>query len=271
MKTFRLFALAIMAMMLFSQSSRSADHIDSPINGASPTSAAAASALKAADLTDVFAWMSPDATKVNFVISLGRNVQPSEAQFMTGDVLQYVLHTTSRANFGAAPGPEVTIVCTFSAGAPATAQTIQCWVGNEAYVTGNASDPATGITSADGRLHVFAGLRNDAFFFNLPGFRAVARAVAGVLADPGTITFDAAGCPALPSATVIALATQLQSRAADPNNPGRFLGSSPTSTAAVALNDFNGFNLLAIVLEVDKSLVTKNGPLLSVWGSTNRP
>jgi hypothetical protein len=37
------------------------------------------------------------------------------------------------------------------------------------------------------------------------------------------------------------------------------------------LNDFNGFNVLAIVLEVDKSLVTKNGALLSVWGSTNRP
>jgi hypothetical protein len=35
------------------------------------------------------------------------------------------------------------------------------------------------------------------------------------------------------------------------------------------LNDFNGFNVLAIVLEVDKSLVTKNGALLSVWGSTN--
>jgi len=126
MKTFRLFALTIVAMMFLSQSSRSADHIDSPINGASPTSAAAASALKAADLTDVFAWMSPDAQKVNFVISLGRNVQPAEAKFLPDTALQYVLHTTSRQNFSAAPGPEVKIICTFSDGAAATAQTIQC-------------------------------------------------------------------------------------------------------------------------------------------------
>jgi len=265
MKTFRLFALAIVAMMLLSQSSRSADHIDSPINGS--LGGPGAILLKPADLTDVFAWMSPNAQKVNFIFSLGRNVQPAEAKFLPDTALQYVLHTTSRQNFSAAPGPEVKIICTFSDGASATAQTIQCWVGTEAYVTGNASNPATGITSADGKLHVFAGLRNDAFFFNLPGFRAVARTVAGALAG-GTLQFDAAGCPQLDTPTVIALVTQLQSRVPNPNpGPPAFLGANN----GTSLNDFNGFNLLAIVLEVDKSLVTKNGPLLSVWGSTNRP
>jgi hypothetical protein len=49
-------------------------------------------------------------------------------------------------------------------------------------------------------------------------------------------------------------------------NPA-FLGSNN----GTSLNDFNGFNVLAIVLEVDKSLVTENGALLNVWGSTNRP
>ena len=261
MQAFRLGVLAVVAMMFLSQSSRSAAHIDSPIN--------AGVAVKAADLTDVFAWMSPDAQKVNFILSIGRNVQPAEAQFMPGTVLQYVLHTTSRQSFGASPGPEIAIICTFSDGAPASAQTIQCWVGNEAYVTGNANNPDTGLTSTDGKVRVFAGVRNDSFFFNLPGFRASARMVTSALAgDLGPVTFDAAGCPALPPAFQAAVVTQLQNRVPNPNgtNPA-FLGSNN----GTSLNDFNGFNVLAIVLEVDKSLITKNGALLSVWGSTNRP
>jgi hypothetical protein len=212
--------------------------------------------VKAADLTDVFAWMSPDAQKVNFILSIGRNVQPAEAQFMPGTVLQYVLHTTSRQGFDAPPGPEVAIICTFSDGAPAPAQTIQCWVGNEAYVTGNASNPDTGLTSTDGKVRVFAGLRNDSFFFNLPGFRAAARMVTSALVgDLGPVTFDAAGCPALGAATSGALVNQLRTA----------IGGGP------ATNSFGRFNVIAIVVSIDKTVITKNGPVLSVSASTNRP
>jgi len=38
-----------------------------------------------------------------------------------------------------------------------------------------------------------------------------------------------------------------------------------------AVNNFDKFNVLAIVIAIDKSIVTKNGPIVSVWGSTNRP
>jgi len=245
MKKFRLLALAILGLMFLSQSSRSADHIDGPAASADPT----------ADITDVFAWMSPDAQRVFLVMDLVRNATTA-SKFSNS--VQYVFHTMSRARFGAAPSPEVTILCTFD-----TAQTIQCWAGNEAYVTGDASN-VNGITSSDGKLRVFAGLRNDPFFFNLPGFRQVSRTVAGAL---GALPADAAGCPAVDQATSNALVTQLRSLVPDPNNPERFLGANNGRS----LNDFDRFNVLAIVLSVDKSVVTKNGPILSFSGSTNRP
>ena len=35
-------------------------------------------------------------------------------------------------------------------------------------------------------------------------------------------------------------------------------------------DDFLGFNAFAIVVQVDKTLVTRGGPIVSVWASTNR-
>jgi len=232
-KKLRLIAVAILATLLLSQSSRSADHVDGP----------AASADPAADITDVFAWMSPDAQRVFLVMSLVRNATTA-SKF--SDSVQYVFHTTSRPRFGASPSPEVTLICTFN-----QAQIIQCWAGNDEYVTGDASN-TNGIVSDDGKFRVFAGLRNDAFFFNLAGFRETARTVASAAAS---LQFDPAGCPQLDAATSAALVTQLRTA------PG---GGS-------AVNNFDKFNVLAIVIAIDKSVVTKNGPILSFWGSTNRP
>src|ERR1043166_3678904 len=107
-----------------------------------------------ADITDVFAWMSPDTQRINLVMDLVRNATTA-SKF--SDSVQYVFHTTSRSNFGASPGPEVTIICTFN-----QAQTIQCWAGNDEYVTGDASN-TNGIVSDDEKFRVFAGLRNDPF------------------------------------------------------------------------------------------------------------
>jgi uncharacterized protein DUF4331 len=233
MRQVRLLVLVMLALLILCQSTRSADHVDGP----------AASADPAADITDVFAWMSPDAKTVFLVMDLVRN---ATAASKFSDSVQYVYHTTSRPAFGAPPSAEVMIICTFN-----QAQTIQCWAGNDAYVTGDASN-SNGITSSDGKLRVFAGLRNDPFFFNLAGFRAASRMVA---AAAGGLQFDSAGCPGLDAATSAALVKQL--------------GTAPGGGAAV--NNFDRFNVLAIVIAVDKSLVTKNGPILSFWGSTNRP
>jgi len=233
MKQSRWPVFVMLALLVLCQPTQSADHVDGP----------AASADPAADITDVFAWMSPDTLFVFLAMNLVRNATPA-SRF--SDSVQYVFHTTSRPAFASPPSVETTIICTFNA-----AQTIQCWVGFDDYVTGDASS-VNGIPSVVGRFRVFAGLRNDPFFFNLAGFRVVGRTVASLA---GTLQLDAAGCPRLDAATSADLVNKLSTA------PG----------GGVAVNNFDKFNVLSIVLAVDKTLLTRNGPVLSVWGSTNRP
>lgn len=224
--------VGLLVGVLWASPGFSADHADGP----------AASADPVADVDDVYAWMSPDAQRLYLVATIGRNLAAG-AQF--SDSVQYVFHTESAPAFGGATAAPVDIICTFD-----SSQRIQCWAGDEAYVTGVASG-TSGITSSDGRLRVFAGLRNDPFFFNLNGFRETARIVTGAASS---LSFDDAGCPALDSATSTALVTQLQTE------PG----------GAPATDEFANFNALAIAVSVDKSIVTAGGPIVGVWASTHR-
>jgi hypothetical protein len=216
-----------------------ADHEDSPAVLADPTS----------DFGDVLAWMSPDAEDLNLVATVVRRATPS-SRF--SDSVQYVFHTTSRDAFDDAPSEEVNIICTFEG---TTDQTVSCWAGDESYVTGDASDPA-GIVSDDGQLRVFAGLRNDAFFFNSSGFNATRGAVRMAA---GGLDFDAAGCPAVNQATSDALVSLLMSSVP-------MGGGDPIP----AVDAFANANILVLALQVDKSIVTSEGSIVSVWGSTNR-
>lgn len=225
-------ALAVVTFAMGVGLAAAADHIDGPQASADPS----------ADITDVFAWMTPDASKVILVMDLVRNADVT-SRFSDG--VQYVFHTTSSASYGGAKSAEVAVVCQFD-----PQQRIECWAGDEAYVTGDAGS-LSGIPSANGKLRVYAGLRNDPFFFNLAGFRETCRIVTGAASG---LTFDAAGCPAVDGATSTALVTQLQSA------PGG--GPAPDS--------FAGFNVIAIVAEVDKSILTKNGPIVSVAAATYR-
>jgi hypothetical protein len=214
------------------QSVRAADHIDGPRASADPS----------ADITDVFSWMTADAARVIIAIDLTRNAT-AESRF--SDAVVYATRTVSSPTFGGTSAAPVDVLCTFD-----VAQRVQCWVGDDAYVAGDASGPE-GITSDDGKLRVFTGLRQDPFFFNLAGFRETARTVTAAASG---LTFDAAGCPALDEATATALVTQLQSA------PGG--GPAPDSFAT--------FNVIAIVLEIDKSLVTAGGPIVAVDSATTQ-
>ena len=225
-------ALAAVALAYGGQSAWAADHIDGPQASADPS----------ADITDAFAWMTPDASKVILVMDLTRN---ADVGSRFSDSVQYVFHTTSSASYGGTPSADVPVICQFDAH-----QRVECWAGDEAFVAGDASS-LSGITSSNGKLRVFTGLRNDPFFFNLPGFRATARAVT---AAAGSLTFDAAGCPAVDAATSSALVTQLQ--------------HAPDGGPAV--DGFANFNVIAIVIEVDKSILTTNGPIVSVATATYR-
>jgi hypothetical protein len=207
---------------------RSADHLDAPATKADPT----------ADLNDLYTWVDGN----NFILALTLFPAATTSSKFS-DALQYVFHTTSGATFGAISSTE-DLICTFDA-----SQKIQCWLGTDEYVTGDASSTA-GLSSADGKLKVFAGLRADPFFFNLDGFH---HAEATVESATG-LTADEAGCPQLDPATAATLREQLQS-SPDGGPAGDF---------------FRTLNGLAIVVSIDKTLVTKGGPVVSTWASSNK-
>lgn len=216
---------------------RSADHLDAP----------ATVAEAAADINDVYAFLDKPgdaSTSVIYAMTVFPNA-PATAKF--SDTVQYVFHTSSGAKFNATTS-DLNIICTFDA-----AQKIQCWAGADEYVTGDASQ-GTGLTSASGKFKVFAGLRADPFFFNLDGFKKTVQAVEDTVAG-GALNFDDAGCPLLQPGTDTALQGYLSS---DPDGGG------------AAQDFFKKFNGLAIVVQLDKSVATKGGPVVSVWGSTHR-
>jgi len=205
-----------------------ADHIAGPSAQIDP----------AADISDVFAWMSPDATRLNLVADVFYSAGPTAA---FSPAVQFAFHIESGAEYGAV-SDEALVLCQFY-----DVNRIECWAGDE-YVTGDPSDPA-GIVSASGRMRVFAGMCDDPFFMEFDGFNET---VAMVVAAAPSLTF-VDGCPTLDSETQGALVAQLQSN----------------SDGAPASDSFEGSNVLALVVQLDPALVNVNGPLLAVWASTH--
>ncbi len=217
--------LGVLAALAFTPVAFAADHMDSPAAGKDP----------AADITDTFTWM--DGGNLVMVMDV---VPFATTTSKFSDAVKYVFHTQSGAAYGQLKNPERDVICTFDA-----AQKISCWAGNQEYITGDASQ-TSGLASQDGKLKVFAGLRDDPFFFNLTGFN---NTVATVEAAAPGLTPNAAGCPAVDSSTSAALVTSLKTPGTD---------------------DFAGKNVLSIVVSIDKSLVTQNGSLVAMWASTNK-
>jgi hypothetical protein len=212
---------------------RAADHRDAPASTAEP----------AADINDVYSFM--DGNNAVFAMTV---FPAASGTSKFSDAVQYVIRTASAATFGAT-ADDFNIICTFDA-----AQKAQCWAGATHYLTGDAS-AATGISSADGKVKIFAGARKDPFFFNLAGFQEVAKAVT---AAAPSLQYTDAGCPLLPKATADALVAQL--------------AKNPDAAAPGPDDFFKNLNTLAIVVSIDKALVTKGGasPLVAVSGSTHR-
>jgi hypothetical protein len=229
-------AVASVATIIgYAASALSADHQDGP-----------ATANEApADINDVYTWMDGN----NVVLAMTTNPSASTGTLFSNNV-QYVFHTGSAAaGLGATTNP-VDVIATFSATTP---QTIKLWVGNSEYVTGDPSSTA-GLASADGMVKVFAGLRSDPFFFNLDGFKQVALDVqaAAAVVGAGALTFNEAGCPNLGATTAGNLVAQLKENVD---------GGAP-------VNHFAALNGLAIVVSVNKTLLTKGGAVMSAWGGT---
>ena len=224
-QAYYLMAASLAAATFPSTQLEAADHVDAPSVIADP----------AADITDIYAWS--DGPHVNLILNI---VGPAAFS----DVVQYVFHVESQPAFGM-PGQESTILCTFDA-----AQQISCWLDDQVFVTGNPSDPA-GLEDAEGRLRVFAGRRDDPFFFNQSGFNAT---IAAVAAAAPSLSFDGSGCPSLDSTTSNALVTQLR--------------QEPEGTPAE--DDFAGGSVLSLVLQVERDLLDRGGSILGIWASTRR-
>jgi hypothetical protein len=233
--------LGLIALML-SQGVKAADHIDS----------ASLATNQLADINDVYAWMTPDALKLNLVMT----ISPADnGTRHFGPGVQYVFHVTSKSGLGIGQpdGTETKIICVFQSDVSGA-----CWIGDSPtkdYVEGDPSQ-ISGQTSFSGKVHMFAGRRSDPFFFNLQGFRD---AVTAAKAAAGTLTLDAAGCPT--NADAAALRLKLQE------------GAQAAATAPCATDHADCFKHLkvqAIALQLDTSLVLDAGhTTVAVWGSTH--
>lgn len=186
----------------------------------------------AADIHNVYAWMTRDGRQVNLVMTLSPFDQGAE---LGGDTL-YVFHVATHEQAASAELSSTRIICRFR-----SKTDIECWIGAR-YVRGN---PITGFNN--GEVQIFAGRRNDPFFHDLDGFEnAAPRMVLARQAPP-----SATGCRLVTPAAAIAVLADLT----DPPATDRYADE----------------NVLALVLQLRKSLlgVNSNAKVISVWASTH--
>lgn len=229
--------LSFFVVACFISQARAGDHIDSPSAIASPS----------ADITDTFAWMNADASKLNLVMNVFPNAQ-NDSVF--SDAVQYVFHVTSQESMGAEGSAETRIICQFNVN-----QEVQCWIGSGVYISGDASS-TSGLSNDGDTVKIFTGLRNDPFYFNATGFNLAVEGAKNFLeANANDVNaFDGADCPIIPDGRRLALVSQLASN--------EDLNEDPEDS-------FAGQNVLSIIIQLDKSLVNSGGNVLGVWASTH--
>lgn len=222
-----------------------------------------------ADIADLYAWNTSDATKVNLALT----VSPADdGSRHFGPAVTYAFHVNSRATFSGTPS-ESKVICKFASDTSG-----ECWVVNPSgtvvdYVKGDFS-ATTGATSASGKVKVFAGRRSDPFFFNLGGTRtaiAAAEQTCGTLngssapnaCPPTNPAFsDAGGCMKLNAAQAGGL------RGAIATKPSGNVAGTPCGSANA--DCFISFNVMALVVQVDKTELNQGtNELVSVWASTH--
>lgn len=191
----------------------------------------------AADIGDLFAWTSADGKRLNLVMDIvGKRFS---------DQVQYVFNVDSGQRLGHTTA-STRLLCQFDAAGAA-----RCWAGHEHRLQGDAGTPQ-GLASRGERVRVFAGLRDDPYFNNVRGTRSALNA-AGDAVRAAQAPEDASGFRRFDAATlkrIPALWSQTQ------GGPAR--------------NFLAGWTTSALVVSVDLDLVNTGGPLLAVWGRTER-
>jgi len=203
------------------------DHLDSP----------SVIADSRADIGDLFAWMAPDGRHLNLVMTI--------VGHSFSDKIAYSFHIDQGRRFGRT-GATIDLVCRFS-----SATSAACDLGHADRALGDASHPE-GLTSQKGSFRIFAGLRDDPFFNNVRGTRAMYDVATKALAD--TARYDAAGCPMFDAQQTSAI-----------REAWRHTDGKP------ATNFLRGWTPDSIVATIDVTAVTQGGPLVAIWASTTGP
>lgn len=226
MKKFIAFCLSLFLWLFETHSINASDHLDTPAVINDP----------AADIGDLFAWMSPSGGQLNLVMTIvGKRFS---------DRLQYVFHIDSGEKFGKTKTTS-TIVCRFSG-----ENSIECWVDDVDYSKGVA-DNSKGLLGKNKTFQVFAGLRDDPFFNNVRGTRAALTTALAALKN-GT-SKDGAGCPNF-----------------DPATAETIFDSWKHTDGEKATNFLAGWNTAAIVISINVETISRGGDQLAVWASTHR-
>lgn len=222
---------------------RGSDHADTPAIAANP----------GVDLTDVYVFPSPtDSTKVVLVM----NVHPLIPSGVTNTIFDPdALYQFKIANKGDRKLPVENLVIQAKFTGTGANQTVQIAGPVTPTRTGTKSvfetpDPTSGtintvFTTSNG-IKVFAGTREDPFFFDLEAFF-------NILPDRGTTIPPPIGRPA-------------------PSNPDQ-----PQSTTfnppGLATDALKGYNLLTIVLEMPRTMLTNGGDgsgQIRLWCTTSK-
>jgi hypothetical protein len=220
-----LFAGAVMAAL--PAPAIASDHLDSPSVIADPR----------ADIGDLFAWMAPDGRRLNLVMTI--------VGHSFSDKIAYVFHIDSGRRFGRTRAT-TDLTCRF-----ASATAADCTLGKADRVHGDPSQPR-GLVSEGGGFRLFAGLRDDPFFNNVRGTRAMYDVATKALA--GTARYDAAGCPVFDAAQTAAI-----------GDAWRHTNGGP------ATNFLRGWTPDSIVASIDLAAATEGGALVAVWAATVGP
>ena len=211
------------ALVAATGAASASDHLDAPTVIADPR----------ADIGDLYAWMSPDARRLNLaLVIVGRSLS---------DRVTYTFHLDSARSVG---GRNASIVIACQMSGPQ----VSCSTGG---LTASAREgDEQGGESSDKRLRMFAGQRDDPFFNNVRGTRD-AYAAGRAAIDQGA-AIDEAGCPRFTGAQ----SREIHSRWA-------------STDGGAARNFLERWVSTAIVISLDKRLATKGGHLLAAWATTN--
>lgn len=225
---------SLMALALLGGSAFAADHIDSPTAVATP----------AADITDIYAWMNADKTKINMIINVHPNAD-TNSRF--SDAVKYIFHVTPHGDATAALTNYTTgtynLACKFNSD-----QLVTCELGDTKVIDEKNASGTDGVSSDDGSVKVFAGLRDDPFFMAFTEFTNTTKAVKDAV-SASALTFNDANCPDIDGTQTY---TDLR-----------------TALTSGTTNTFAGQNVLSLVIQADISLFG-TGPLYNVSASTRR-